>query len=687
MGTLHLNKLYYLLLALFLMAMTGCSSGSSTAAGGSGSLATKLAYNDGKSSAKTVALAPAGVTKIRMTVSGTGTNGAAIPVVRSEFDAAATSGTVNGIYPGTVTLAVQALNNAGAVLYEGYAMNLVVAANTTTDAGTITMTPSLVKAQDANCVSCHETYLDNSLQNLVANFKQSGHYTNSNWTANPKYGITGTGCAGCHGPQHDDTNPAASGRCYECHAANLSLKHTNPSALVAGVANPARFLNMAGTNCSACHEPHNPLNGVGKVARKEWQASGHGDINGLAWVYYDFTIRNTCNACHTPAGFLKAMGNGWTNTTAASTTVSSGKQPLTCDACHASDDFANSVRTLGAYKAGMGGYGAAAKASIQFPDVGESNLCIPCHAGRENGDSLKAGTGTAPYDFTNKTFVNPHYLAAAAVLYGKGGFQFYTSGVRYNTYGAAGKVGHTANWQHGRLGMDNYTTTTSAAVRASGAIIDSGNKGHCVSCHLGPKNTHSFGALEVANATMAGNTGGYTRGCYGCHAGSDMDMLAFIDEEKEIWNRMFDFYKWQFEQLGIYFINTINPYFFTDNTYTTSVTNWTTQVTNGPADLQQRGLQTMGAAMNLKLLVAERGSFAHNRAFGRALIADSLTFLQKGNVGNRSVAAADPNQIINFSAYSTARPLSYPGQVGPNISITQLKSYLTRSSGGMYTRR
>jgi hypothetical protein len=45
------------------------------------------------------------------------------------------------------------------------------------------------------------------------------------------------------------------------------------------------------------------------------------------------------------------------------------------------------------------------------------------------------------------------------------------------------------------------------------------------------------------------------------------------------------------------------------------------------------------------------------------------------------------NDLIRFSDYSAARPTSYPGQIGPDISITTLKSYLTRTATGGYTRR
>ena len=43
--------------------------------------------------------------------------------------------------------------------------------------------------------------------------------------------------------------------------------------------------------------------------------------------------------------------------------------------------------------------------------------------------------------------------------------------------------------------------------------------------------------------------------------------------------------------------------------------------------------------------------------------------------------------VMAFTAYSTARPVTYPGQVGANVSITTLKSYLTKTATGGYVRR
>ena len=270
-------------------------------------------------------------------------------------------------------------------------------------------------------------------------------------------------------------------------------------------------------------------------------------------------------------------------------------------------------------------------------------------------------------------------LPAWAVFYGTGGFQFYTSGVRYNTYGAAGKSGHKANWNHGRLGMANYTSSAPQA----GVIVDTGNKGQCIACHLGPKNSHTFSALATANFTQGAS--GNTRGCYGCHNGTDESMADMIGGEKALWGRMFDFFAWNFtydvngnlRSAPIYYSDSAVPYFFSNPAMSFELTDWTLTVPGGS------GAQTMGAAMNLKLLASEQGSFAHNRAFGRALAADSIVYLQQGSVGDRTIAYPSQNEVISFTAYSTARPA--PDANG--VSIANLKSLLIKSSGISYLRR
>jgi len=254
-----MSNLHYILSAILIFALTGCGANHNLAGvQADGSIASKLVWSDGKSTSKTVGLAsPAGVTfsSMSLLVTGSDANGKAIPVVRGTAAGSATSVAIGGIYPGKVTLAVKAIGkdaNQQDVVYYGYAIGVDVASGVTTNLDTlkvpktIKMSASLEKLQDTACYQCHETALDRVGQSVVAQFKQSGHYTNSGTSvSDPFSGVVGTGCAGCHGPQHNESNPAASGRCSDCHGAVLQPSHKGNSALIVA------------TNCTNCHQPHN----------------------------------------------------------------------------------------------------------------------------------------------------------------------------------------------------------------------------------------------------------------------------------------------------------------------------------------------------------------------------------------------------------------------------------------------
>ncbi|HIJ81142.1 MAG TPA: DUF1566 domain-containing protein [Desulfuromonadales bacterium] len=120
---------------LFIL-LTGCSSGNSDSAS-TGSITAQLVWNAaGKTTAKTVASAPAGVATVRIMVSGSGI----APIIQKDFAAGTGSGTIDGVPAGTGrTLNVQGLDAAGKLTHQGTAANITVQAGLTTDAGTITM--------------------------------------------------------------------------------------------------------------------------------------------------------------------------------------------------------------------------------------------------------------------------------------------------------------------------------------------------------------------------------------------------------------------------------------------------------------------------------------------------------------------------------------------------------------------
>jgi len=477
---------------------------------------------------------------------------------------------------------------------------------------------------DPGCLGCH--YGTNSSSANPPGIEQPKHFADPS-TTNAQYVASNAQCNNCHGYGHGTDSPG-----YSYSKAAFPM-----------------------------------ISSVQKSITADFAEQGHADTTAAAFdTVENFKTQPTCNACHTTTGFVKAIGNSWTDTTAWGTTGDPTAEIIGCNACHSSTAWKTSIRSIaGGYTAGMGGYGSAAKATVKYEDVAESNICIPCHATRENGASLIS----AVTNFTNASFKNPHYLGAAAVFYGKAGFQFYTSGVRYNRYENE-RVGRKAGWNHGKLGIANYSTATST--KYPGKVVDSGKQGQCVACHLGPTNGHTFGAYEAAKSTWT--TGGL-KGCYGCHTSEDMEEVGA--NELSLFNRGMAFFNYVLKQNGMVYSDAY-PYFYAADG-TTALKNWTVVGPTGGT-----GAQNMGAAMNYKVLAAEKGAHVHNRAFARALMADSIVYLQKGAVGDRTVTSTNPNNVISFTSYSSALAANPDGNAK---SISDLKGWILRLSGSNYSRR
>ena len=392
-------NLRYLLSAILIIALTGCGANHNLAGvQADGSIASKLVWSDGKSTGKKVGLpAPTGVTfsTMALLVTGSDANGKAIPIVRGTSAGNSSSVAIGGIYPGKVTLAVKAFGKDNAtqqdVVYFGYAIGVDVASGATTNLDTlpvpktIVMTPSQEKLQDTACYQCHETALDRVGQSVVAQFKQSGHYTNSGSSVSDKFvGVVGTGCAGCHGPQHNESNPAASGRCSDCHGAVLQPSHKGNSALIVA------------TNCTNCHQPHNTKT----------------------------FVAGRCVACHSVAQQANSANNNFVNDNngvrAITTEFAKWSHHVTgvalndahCTACHLEGTVVDGVVVVDTTK-----HMADTKTHLRNADddsdfawdpslpnhSGMDNFCLSCH---------DANGATSPVSVKVQSYINDNGLVA-----------------------------------------------------------------------------------------------------------------------------------------------------------------------------------------------------------------------------------------------------------------------------------
>jgi hypothetical protein len=561
-----LSKVQYLLYALLLLALTGCGASNGTTPSadltGNGKVSVKLQWPNGttsagKATAKSVALL-ANVTKVRLVVTGNG-----IPTAKTEFAVPATSGTVE-VYPGSdLIVAAYGVDASGAILYEGFAIGVTVTSGGNTDVGTIAVSPSLVKVADATCVSCHESTNDVTGQNLVVNFKQSGHYANQNWTGAPLAftgAVPGAGCAGCHGPSHNIVNPydgGTSARCFDCH--NIGATITN--GVSAGGVNDTLVNNhgtyyLANSNeCSACHQPHNT--DAGNMERKTWAQSRHGadDFANIAGGNSGCALR-----CHNASGFIAAVANP---SVLVQGTMAPAPQMITCNACH-SDATQGKLRALpgtkttafAVYTTSTKGYQFAPNQVLNpnkkayFPDVAGSNLCIVCHSGTTEGlttalgmsDPYFAGS-TAALTYTSggvvkpKTTLTPHNMPAAAVMYVKFGFTNLSTGSA-GVPSAAYVASLTSDLDGGAVTSTHRKFGTSA-IKADSHFSASNpapanflTNGPCAVCHV--SGSHTFKIDQAAINSV----------CSKCHTAENGISIAtetafinsFVDPQKEVFN-------------------------------------------------------------------------------------------------------------------------------------------------------
>lgn len=151
-----------------------------------------------------------------------------------------------------------------------------------------------------------------------------------------------------------------------------------------------------------------------------WVESPHADYTAEAFTHWndEGEIPVECAACHSEAGYLDFMGEdgsafGVVDAPAALGTV------VTCDVCH--NPTARDLTTV------------TFPSGVTIDDDGGSSRCMHCHQGRASTDTVnarieQAGLADEPNTVNaDLRFVNIHYYAAAASLYGsvvRGGYQY-----------------------------------------------------------------------------------------------------------------------------------------------------------------------------------------------------------------------------------------------------------------------
>ncbi|MHB9096884.1 MAG: cytochrome c3 family protein [Syntrophales bacterium] len=463
------------------------------------------------------------------------------------------------------------------------------------------------------------------------------------------------------------TNPNAR-PCFDCHAheAKTNTQYSNP-------ADVAKYDEAKSTIYTDwAKSPH-----AGGLLEAKVAAAGSapataaqvdtvmnasvGEATAAAWFHYDWSNgtntsanRQDCQQCHTATGASNYLKNpakydktkndfqhlaGWTNvpshTGTPGTFASKQREVLYCWGCHSSAGV-GTRRTPGAITANYNFQGAKA----QFPDVGDSNICISCHIGRDSGESI---TAKADSTFNNLSFVNSHYLAVGGLMYVKAGFTAFidpNTPIGTSTYGkslTSDADGGALTSTHRKLG-----TTAMNGDKHNPAVFTPGNfdsNGPCVTCHMQATGQPT----RSTSHTWEINWNAFDEVCIKCHDEEggvplteanfkelfiDEQAIPFQDALAVALNQLLSKYNISYNQAAY-------PYFYDLNIGPTSaVKDWT----RGGALTAADAKKLMGACFNINILKREPAAYVHARTYARRLLYDTIDFLDDKTI-NRSVTA------------------------------------------------
>ncbi|MDD2735845.1 MAG: hypothetical protein PHF56_18070 [Desulfuromonadaceae bacterium] len=451
-----------------------------------------------------------------------------------------------------------------------------------------------VAGSTPNCATCH-----------VYNYFTDA--THNNGTTN----FTNQACTACHGHPPTVFTLAVSGKtgphpvsedCAMCHGyvpADVSATglHRNGILNVLTAGAPPHFNNSTSagysasyvtskvTSCAFCHNGN--LNN--QTIRQEWATSGHANTEAAPAKATDFKVYSPCVRCHTTTGFIAYSSANMITQWGLATDKT--KEVITCVACHS--DVANgTVRTVTPNKP------YESDQTFTNANVGSSNVCMDCHGGRNNGSYIQSQVGTT--DFTNYPFqYKTHYMVSGGILQGMSGFNF--PGRTYSMF---------SENSHSKIGMSSMGTGTS---------------GPCAGCHMSSPTKHKFSVATEVSGTI---TAIETNVCANCHNTSLP--AATLNAKRIAFNNALEILRIQLADKGYFWDATVKT-FYRDVPNAIVATNW---------GVGQNGANVMGAAMNYKMFITEPSAYAHNPAYAKELITDSIDAAFNGGVVTGSIDTA-----------------------------------------------
>jgi hypothetical protein len=457
------------------------------------------------------------------------------------------------------------------------------------------------------------------------------------------------------------------------------------------------------TQCATCHNPNETA--LQKAAREAWAASEHGVTSG-PWSGHDTssttpydgaaiasTTTDPCIRCHVADGFIQFTDNGNYSNVNALTRADAKTvyTPLNCNVCHVSplgdDNARRNIAKVAGLGDGVSGTGSVAyynyssydkgntsvklrsRFAASYPDVNDSNLCIPCHSGHSNaGQNVADVTATAGFSFNNAAQFKAASMApVAGMMYNKLGFTNFTTNATQLKSLQSSIDGGSVTSTHRLFGTKGmYGDSHSATLFGTKANPVTGNMdqgGPCVTCHVrgnfvgGTARTdagHSFGITKDAfvqvcsNCHTSENGNSFDPNAIGADAAWAGFQTNFLEPNAEVYNNAQTLAKYFLKKnFGIKMSGT------TANEVSTgkAVVDWT----RGGTLTNAQAAKLMGAVFNVGLFSNEPAAYAHARTYTRRLVYDTLDFLDDGSVnGSVSTNAIAASQAAADADFNVA---------------------------------
>ncbi len=365
--------------------------------------------------------------------------------------------------------------------------------------------------------------------------------------------------------------------------------------------------------CSNCPSP------VVKEApfQTQWANSPHNNAKALAFTYWNNSnpanIPPTCAKCHSTPGYQDFIGADGS----AAGAMESGapiNTTITCLACH--NDATLKLT------------GVVFLSGIEINGLGQEAICMTCHQGlasKVQVDEVISKVAAANEDMVSPdlAFINVHYRAAAATLYGglaKGGYEY------------DGKI-YDIKFAH----VDGYATCTGCHDPHSLEVKTS----ECAACHKGVASQEDLKQIRMSGSAKDYNgNGDTTEGISAEISGLQVMLMTAIQT-----------YGKEVSKTAIVYDENSYPYYFIDTN------------TDGKFEKEEGTSQNMytswtgrllKAAYNYQFSLKDPGAYAHNAKYIIELLYDSIADLNTQLATPVDLSKASRNDAGHFNGSSAA---------------------------------